>query len=154
MLTFLSLACCLAARSLQKDECSLLHCKGKGQVSEFLKISHGYTYTWSLFCRVVFLYFLPPYGNYSDLEAPTLKMGFVCLLLLLLFLLLLFFGGGATSGVFVWCSLLVGKVQLGRWHGSSDEEQNVGNWNFACLTWLYRLFVRMLISVANTCRLR
>ena len=91
MLTFLSLACCLAACSLQKDECSLLHCKGKGQVSEFLKTSHGYTYTWSLFCRVVFLYFLPLYGNYSGLEAPTLKMGFVCLLLLLL---LLFFGGG------------------------------------------------------------
>ena len=33
-----------------------------------------------------------------------------------------------------------------RLHGASGEERNVG---FSCLTWLYGLFVRTLISVTN-----
>ena len=42
----------------------------------------------------------------------------------------------------------MGEVQLGRWHGASGEEQNVGEC-FAYLTWLYGLFVRTLMLLTN-----
>ena len=77
-----------------------------------------------------------PFGTYySGREAPSLKLG------------RFFFSRRAAKSR----SWLVDEKQLGRWHGASGEEWNVGEWNAcsACLTWLYGLFVRTLISRTN-----
>ena len=77
---------------------------------------------------LLFKFFLGGGSNYSDHDAPTLKMGLVG------FSYFSYYFRGLTSG---WSAANMSSL-------AKNEEVC-----FACPTWLYGLFVRMLISRTN-----